>query len=189
MSVFDLNNLITEQPIAAPKSLILVVDDDPLCLKLTCALLSEHFAVIQAPSAERAVELIENLPTDMWLEVAICDQQLPPAGGAMLLRQLQSLNADTLGILLCSTIGESSPEPESHARIFKVLHKPVDPHQFIDVLNQAVMTYKKRREMIKQSDSLTLEIQEISELLAEKKLTLQRLLDDIAKLGSASPDQ
>lgn len=182
MTVFDLNNLNQSSSEPQRKPSLLLVDDCPRNLRLTAKLLSDKFDVLTADSAQAALDLVEKLPQERWLEVAICDQQLPPNGGSTLVQQLQAQNGDTLAILLCSSVGNQNTG-QNEGRIFRTLHKPVDPDHLLRSVDEALNVYHQRRELLTQADALTMEIQVISETLAEKKLTLDRLMDNLAKLG------
>lgn len=183
MSVFNLANRQMAPEVAKP--LLLLVDDDPKSLKLTAMLLADKFEVISAASAKQAMTLLDDLSNDQWIKIAILDKQLPGPGAIALLQQIQHINADTLTILLCAAVcQDNNPSAFDNARIFSVLNKPLDPTLLLQTTSEAMEVYRRRQILLKEVDKMTMEIQVISEELAEKKLQLDRLMDQLSKLGS-----
>jgi len=99
---------------------VLAVDDDPLVLANTAALLEDlGHTVCLAASGEEA---IERLATDSAIDLVITDQLMPGMTGSQLGRRIR-LGAPGMPILIISGFGEFS---EGDARHFHLLAKPFD---------------------------------------------------------------
>jgi len=65
VAAYDVGDLMTER--------ILVVDDEPLNCEVVAGLLEDDYVVLQAESAEAALEIVGTTPLDL----IITDQRMP----------------------------------------------------------------------------------------------------------------
>jgi len=109
---------------------ILVVDDDPIHVKLaTEVLASEGHQVTTVKTAEKAQEAIEMKKP----EVIILDLSLPGMNGLALLRNLKH-NSETRGIPVITVTSYPSKWNERDAETAgcdSYLRKPIDIHELI----------------------------------------------------------
>ncbi|WP_275547856.1 hybrid sensor histidine kinase/response regulator [Pseudomonas sp. Marseille-Q0931] len=114
---------------------VLVVDDDPLVLLSTTAMLEDLGAsVSQANSAEEAVAKLETMVVDL----VITDQVMPGMTGAQLAEQLSSSHP-RLPVVLASGFADRAAEELA----FKLprLHKPFDQETLARVSLQALSAF------------------------------------------------
>jgi DNA-binding response OmpR family regulator len=66
----------------------LVVDDDPTICTLVATTLSQHFAVYVADSAQRATQLLLEMPTP---QVVVCDVAMPAIDGLQFVKNMRTM--------------------------------------------------------------------------------------------------
>ncbi len=86
---------------------VLVVDDDSRLLRSLARMLSTHYQVVTAPSAEHAVLLLD----DECFDVVITDQQMPGHDGLWLLVEVRQRQPGAVRVL---TSGDDPPQLTRH---------------------------------------------------------------------------
>ncbi|WP_198351177.1 MHYT domain-containing protein [Flavisphingomonas formosensis] len=130
-------NLIEPRPAAAPSRRdmarlrprsILVVDDDPLVLANTVAMLEDlgH----QPVPATSGPEALDRLQSDIQVDLVISDQLMPAMTGTELADRIRS-NRPSLPILLVSGFAEFGVEDRKD---LPMLRKPFDQRQLADAI-------------------------------------------------------
>jgi CheY-like chemotaxis protein len=130
------------QPAHAPgvrpdeKRLILVVDDDPLVLEGTSAMLEDvGHDVIEASSGRAALEVLESgSPVDL----VITDQVMPQMRGTELLQEINR-RWPHLPVVLASGYAESHLGPLNLLR----LNKPYGQDELVSVINASMSAAKQ----------------------------------------------
>jgi CheY-like chemotaxis protein len=111
---------------------ILAVDDDPLVLAGTIAMLEDlGHSVLAASSAEEALAMVRAAP---HLDLVISDQVMPGTSGAHLVEALRKDNA-ALPMILASGFAELPGD--LHPSTVR-LSKPFDMAQLADAISQAL---------------------------------------------------
>ncbi len=75
---------------------LLVVDDDPVFLDLTCHGLRDTYKVIPATGPKQALQIVKSDPE---IDIVISDMQMPEMQGPELLRRISKVSPLTLGVL------------------------------------------------------------------------------------------
>ena len=119
--------------------LIMVVDDNPVNLKLARVLLMKKgYTVYTAMDADEALAVLESVHPHLIL----MDIQLPGMDGLTLTRRLK-VNPATRDILIVALTAYAMKGDEQKAReagCDGYIPKPIDPRTFIDTLRQYLST-------------------------------------------------
>ena len=110
-------------------STVLVVDDEPIILKMVSAILSDlgYDRPTTAPDAETALELaMEKKP-----DIVITDVKLPGMDGTELARRLKNDGMADTPVILMSAYGEPRPNPGDG-----FLQKPFDVDELARVMTR-----------------------------------------------------
>ncbi|WP_425619253.1 sigma-54-dependent transcriptional regulator [Anatilimnocola sp. NA78] len=101
---------------------LLVVDDDPLVLRLAHGVFDdEHYTLLTARTGEQALQMLSQRPS-----VMILDNVLPDLGGLAVLAQARQLDPH-LPVIFITARGTSQTAIEAMKRgAFDYLHKPLD---------------------------------------------------------------
>ena len=103
---------------------VLVVDDDPLLLRVAAALLSaEGFDVSRAPSGEEALAAVARSRFDLVLS----DVKLPGVTGLELVQQVHAISPDTPIILMTAFASVNSAVEAMRAGASDYIVKPFEP--------------------------------------------------------------
>jgi CheY-like chemotaxis protein len=118
--------------IQATRPVVLCVEDDPAQLLMLHKILSlEGFQVLQAATAEEALEIFREAPVSL----VFADHMLRGASGSQMARQLKALKP-TVPILLHSG---NSPDTLQHIDAFISKGEPVK--HFLEVVRQLVARF------------------------------------------------
>jgi CheY-like chemotaxis protein len=118
---------------------VLVVENNPVDLKLVCAILQAGgHTIYELNSAEGAIELIEAYRPD----VAIIDLQLSGLDGLDLIRLIRgNPNTSWLPILPVTAYPSRYPRAAlSDARCRVCLYKPIDTRELADTVKEVAIT-------------------------------------------------
>jgi CheY-like chemotaxis protein len=76
---------------------LLIVDDEPVTLRMACDILQTEYEVLSTSSARNALETIKSKP---HIDLVLSDVQMPEMGGADLLDEIHRLSPSTAGVLM-----------------------------------------------------------------------------------------
>jgi CheY-like chemotaxis protein len=124
-------------------SVVLLVEDHPLNRKLFRDILQLQFEVLEAESAEKALELLAKTTPDLIL----MDMQLPGMDGLSLVRQLKT-RPDKRAIPIIAVSAHALPrdiEQAKAAGCIEYITKPVtdDPFTFLERITRVVLAGPK----------------------------------------------
>lgn len=120
---------------------ILIVDDDPLNLKMLERLLSRSFRVITADSGPAALEKLRQVKTSL----IITDQRMPGMIGTELLRKSQLINPDLVCLLMtANNDAETVIDATMKSRALRVINKPWKPEEVKQTVEAALEKYESR---------------------------------------------
>ena len=116
---------------------VFFVDDDDRLRSVTCRLLKARgYEVIEAESAERALEVLETHEGD--IDVVLMDVNLPDGWGASLAQRLQDARPD-MAVVFTTGFAETDPILASALKDAEfVVKKPFSTEQLVEVLERAV---------------------------------------------------
>ena len=115
---------------AFPACNVLVVDDDPLVLANTAAMLEDLGHVVRtACGADEALKWLEREP---GTDLVVTDQLMPGMTGSQLARTVRRTAPD-IPVLIVSGFAELQ---DGEAALFPMLHKPFDRDQLMRALHQ-----------------------------------------------------
>lgn len=144
---------------------VLLVDDEPLNLKVLRSHLEDRFRVHEATSGPEALEIAAKVP----LDVVVADQRMPDMTGVELLAELRTRRPDVAGIVLTGFADMPALESAiNRAGAFRFLRKPWEPPQIIEALEQATDHVVQRRT-----------IERLVALLAQRSDELRSSLDQL----------
>jgi len=118
-----------------PAPTILVVDDEvDSCRNLSDILTDLGFAVDIAHDGWSALEMVKKKPYD----VALLDLRMPGMDGLTLYREIKSLRAGTVAIVVTAYAAGNTAAEALAAGAWHVLAKPVDFSQLVTLVDQAL---------------------------------------------------
>jgi DNA-binding response OmpR family regulator len=109
----------------------LVVDDDPTICTLVATTLSKNFAVYVADSAQRAMQLLLEIPTP---SVVVCDVAMPAVDGIQFVKSMRAIPklASTPVIFLTAKTMAMDVIAGINAGARFYLTKPFNPAQLLE---------------------------------------------------------
>ncbi len=144
---------------------ILVVDDEPVNLRMMERLLRRHYEVLTASNGQEALDILrcENV------SLLMSDHRMPGMSGIELLRKSQSINSHIVCMLVtANTDNDTFTEAINAAGALRVIHKPWDP----DIVLQFVKEALAQRETFLECMHANAEIEQVMNQL---KLATQNL--------------
>ncbi len=117
----------------------LVVDDDPTICTLVAATLSQSFSVYVADSAQRAMQLLLEIPTP---GLVVCDVAMPAVDGIQFARSLRTIAslASTPIIFLTAKTTPMDVIAGINAGARFYLTKPFNPTDLLEKARKATAT-------------------------------------------------
>jgi len=151
------------------RTLLLVDDEENVIAALRRLLRAEGWLVLNATSAEQALQLMARHEVD----VILSDQRMPGMTGVELLRRAKQLYPETIRLVLSGyTELQSITDAINEGAIYKFLAKPWDDAELRAHLREAFTL----KEMADQNRRLDQEVQTANRDLAELNQRLQTLL-------------
>lgn len=172
---FDLNNL--KQPIEPEQSkpLVILVDDEIEALKVFKLLLADKYDIRCAQSGAEALDIIDALDDAKQIQLVISDQRMNYMTGLELFNKVNQIIPDTMFMLVSGTINTQQIQNTSNkSGVFSLVTKPIDPREFLLLVQKNIDSYQQRQALLRQYQALTLDIQVISEQLTDKKRQLEQ---------------
>jgi DNA-binding NtrC family response regulator len=122
---------------ARSRGTVFFVDDDDRLRNVTCRLLQARgFEVLEADSAERAIDLLEH--HEGVIDVVLMDINLPDGWGASLAQRLQDARP---GMAVVFTTGFADADPILASALNDaefVIRKPFSTEQLVEMLERAI---------------------------------------------------
>ena len=117
---------------------ILVVDDDPLSLRMLERLLKRKFKVFTASDGMRALELLEREPVCLIMT----DQQMPQMSGIELLQKSRLIDENIVRMLVTADRDSKTfIEALKQAGAVRVITKPWDPEKVMQAVCETLERY------------------------------------------------
>jgi two-component system cell cycle sensor histidine kinase/response regulator CckA len=114
---------------------ILVVDDEPMALKLVQSILEKRgFEVIASTSPKQAVELFEEQPDR--IELLISDVVMPEMDGTKLASRLVEVNPELPVLFMSGFVTESEISDTSAIAQFAFIRKPFRPSTLVQAVQK-----------------------------------------------------
>lgn len=140
MSIEDYESLEQEETAdAAPggSETVLIVDDEPLVLRLCCAILArEGYEVLGANSAEEALRFCENGERKMHL--LLSDIIMPKLRGTDLAERVSKIHPDIRILFMSGFDGREIPEYDTLRRTARLIVKPFTPRELLIAVRTAL---------------------------------------------------
>ncbi len=125
---------------------ILIVDDEPNYLIVLSELLREEgFEVYTAPGGKEALEVVSEVDLDL----AISDMQMPEMDGLQLLAEIKKINAELPVIIVTAYAEIEKAVTAMQSGAFSYLAKPFSNDELIVNINKAAHHYSLLRENIR----------------------------------------
>lgn len=172
---FDLNNLKQPTEPEQPKPLVILVDDEIEALKVFKLLLADECDIRCAQSGAEALDIIDALDDATQIQLVISDQRMDNMTGIELFKKVNKIIPNTMFMLVSGTINTQQIQDMSNqSGVFSLVTKPIDPREFLHLVQQNINSYQQRQTLLSQYQALTLDIQVISEQLTDKKRQLEQ---------------
>lgn len=118
------------------KHSLLVVDDDPVILKLVCAFLKRSLADLHVDTTDSPNTALHRATSHQYAAV-LTDVMMPGMGGMELASKIQAARPD-MPIIFMS--GTAQALETCRPRAYACLQKPFDVEIFVDTVRSAVAT-------------------------------------------------
>jgi len=152
---------------------VLVVDDEPLNLRVLRDLLEDHWTVHQAASGAEALAIAAREP----LDVVVTDQRMPGMSGVDLLAELRVRRPDLAGIVITGFADMQALESAiNRAGAFRFLRKPWEPADVLSATEQAAAFVARGRTIEKLVELLAVQGEELKTSLDELRAQQAMLL-------------
>jgi DNA-binding NtrC family response regulator len=131
--------------------IILVVDDEPISLRMVERLLQQRYTVIAASSGEQALEILSR----QQIVLLITDQHMSGITGTELLRRALQMRPDMIGVLLTSANdNETFRDAIINSGALRVVVKPWDAAKLLQIVETCLEKQKSRLENRRAIDQL-----------------------------------
>lgn len=153
------------------KCSLLVVDDEPYILSTLGSLLSTHFEVLTADSAERAIQLLK----DREIDLVLSDQRMPRMTGVQLLEWVRQNSPKSVRLLMTGFAElEEAVDAINRGQVFRYLFKPWRSEELIETLKSAARSFVLERRNLQ----LVEELRELNEGLEQRVVQRTRELEE-----------
>jgi CheY-like chemotaxis protein len=115
---------------------LLVADDDEAFRQTLCDIFSPFFRLIEAESAEQALEVVSQ----QEIHLALFDMHMKELTGLDALRQLRALHIVAPCIIITADYTDTLRDDAQQAEAFSVLKKPVTRRVLLKTVASAVET-------------------------------------------------
>jgi diguanylate cyclase (GGDEF)-like protein len=171
---------------SANRCTVLLVDDEAYILPPLQTLLSPHFEVITATSADAAQAVLESQPIDILLT----DQRMPKRSGTELLEWTRRHSPRTIRLLMTGYSElDDAVEAINRGHVYHYLLKPWRTQDVLQILRAAADKFSlecKREQLLEELQDLnrelerrvqerTRELEEANQLLEQRARELERL--------------
>ncbi|MDZ4286587.1 MAG: hybrid sensor histidine kinase/response regulator [Prosthecobacter sp.] len=149
---------------------VLYVDDEEKALLYFRQMFEDEYVVHTAATAAEGYRILETYGSRIG--VLLADQRMPGESGVELMERARRLNPNLIRILVTAfTDYQTAVKAVNDGRVFRYLHKPLDPEELANILRQGMEVYQ----------TLT----ERDRLLGEKAESIRHTLmaDKVAGLG------
>jgi two-component system probable response regulator PhcQ len=120
---------------AAPRSVVLFVDDEPAVLDgVRYVLRREEYEILTAQSAEEALELLATQP----IGVVVSDECMPRMSGADFLSIVRERYPDVIRIMLTGHASLSAATRAINEGLYRFLPKPMEQEELRRVMRDAI---------------------------------------------------
>jgi response regulator RpfG family c-di-GMP phosphodiesterase len=114
---------------------VLVVDDEPANLRLMERVLRRYYTVLTANDGQAALEILKREK----ISVLLTDQRMPGMTGVELLQESLAINPDLVRMMItANTDNDTFAEAINKGGALRVIHKPWDPKQVLQFMNDAI---------------------------------------------------
>ncbi len=159
---------------------LLLVDDEPLNLRVLRDLLEDRWRIHEATSGKEALEVADR----ERLDVVVADQRMPGMTGVDLLEEIGRRRPDVAGIVLTGYADMQALEAAiNRARAFRFLRKPWEPSDILQAVEQASAMVEHRRTIERLVSQLAERSEELRASLEELR-TQQQMLLHLERLGT-----
>jgi DNA-binding NtrC family response regulator len=158
-----------EMPQAHPLRVLVVDDDEDVCLYLKRFLTEEGFGVETLMHAPDALEFVR----EGRHQIILLDIRMPDMDGVTLLRKLRAIDSDVCVIVMTAYPSVESAVETMKADAFDYLHKPFELEDLRDVIHRAI----REKGLVIDADERVNDLigAKVRELRKERALTLKQL--------------
>lgn len=176
---------------SADKCSLLLVDDEPYILKTLSALAAKDFVVLNADSAEAAMEVFRRREVD----IVLTDQKMPGMSGVQLLEWVREHSPKTIRLVMTGLARlEDAVDAINCGQVHRYLFKPWRANELLQILRNASRTFLLERsheqlldELRKLNQGLEERVQQRTHELEEANRQLQQKNSMLEKLALTDP--
>jgi len=174
--------------VSSGRALVLLVDDEPQNLKALQLILSDTYDLILASNGHEAVDLLRHMRNPDCISVIISDQRMPGLSGLEVLEEAMAVSPNTARILLTAyTDIKDLIASVNYANLYRYLVKPLDEHDLLMTVRNAVETAEMRRDLHRCLNQLETIVDEKTEEMHRNIANLQENLLEVQRASMTDP--
>jgi len=153
---------------------VLLIDDEEPNLKILNVILGSTYNLMQALSAEEALNLIEAMENPEEISLIICDQRMSGMTGVSFFEKISAKIPKTKRVLLTGFLDmDALISSINEAHIYKFLMKPYNRTEMMLSVKRAVEAYDMEIQIDDHVKNLEAKVQERTRQLEEKNRALE----------------
>jgi putative two-component system response regulator len=168
-----------------PKNIIMLIDDDQMCLDMGTEILKNKYTVYPIPSGEQALQILKKVVPDLIL----LDIEMPVMDGYAVINKLKQ-EKETKDIPVMFLTSHTDPGNELDGLSMGAIDyitKPFSPLLLVQRIDNHLSIISQRKELIQYNNTLQETIDEKNKEIKELQNAIQNTISEIDTLRSEIP--
>jgi putative two-component system response regulator len=169
-----------------PKNIIMLIDDDQMCLDMGMEILKNKYTVYPIPSGEQALQILKKVVPDLIL----LDIEMPVMDGYAVINKLKQ-EKDTKDIPVMFLTSHTDPGNELDGLSMGAIDyitKPFSPLLLVQRIDNHLSIISQRKELLQYNQSLLDTIEEKTKEIKELQNAIQNTISEINQLRPEMSD-
>jgi len=170
---------------ARAKNIIMLIDDDQMCLDMGMEILKNKYTVYPIPSGEQALQILKKVIPDLIL----LDIEMPVMDGYAVINKLKQ-DKETKDIPVMFLTSHTDPGNELDGLSMGAIDyitKPFSPLLLVQRIDNHLSIISQRKDLLQYNKTLLETIEEKNKEVKELQTAIQNTISEIDKLRSEMP--
>jgi len=166
-------------------SIIMLIDDDQMCLDMGSEILKNKYTVYPIPSGERALEILKKVTPDLIL----LDIEMPVMDGYEVIRKLKR-EKETKEIPVVFLTSHNDPGNELDALSMGAIDyitKPFSPLLLVQRIENHLSVTSQKKELVQSNKVLQETVEKKTKEITKLQNAIQNTISEIKKLKNEMP--